>query len=381
MSLSSKFAAHLCQQYPALQNENLESLISPNMISPHKVALPESIRTQIQHTIETFEALRNLPAYRKWVAQKFGPQFDPGNQAVFMSYDFHVTPEGQLKLIEINTNASFLGLGWEMFKFHKVPWNADFEIQNLKNCFAQEMQLAGFKGQLKNIAITDENPTEQKLYSEFLIYRELFNSWGFNTVIADVGNKEALESADFIYNRSTDFYFETDRSQILKKLYLDKKAVVSPQPYEYRLLADKENFVEWSRPQFWNEVPEATHLKDAILKVLPRTYILSEATRDQAWAERKYLFFKPKRAFGSKMTFKGASIARKAFDDLLRSEALAQELVPPAELSFGDQSFKYDLRCYAYRNQFQGCLARLYQGQVTNLRTEGGGFTCVEFKS
>src|SRR5687768_10810496 len=77
MSLSSKFAAHLCQQYPALQSENLESLISANMLSPHKMVLSESLRAQAQHTIAAFEALRNLPAYKKWVEQKWGTQFDP----------------------------------------------------------------------------------------------------------------------------------------------------------------------------------------------------------------------------------------------------------------------------------------------------------------
>ena len=38
---------------------------------------------------------------------------------------------------------------------------------------------------------------------------------------------------------------------------------------------------------------------------------------------------------------------------------------------------KTDLRLYAYRNRVLGVTARLYHGQVTNLRTPGGGFARV----
>jgi hypothetical protein len=40
---------------------------------------------------------------------------------------------------------------------------------------------------------------------------------------------------------------------------------------------------------------------------------------------------------------------------------------------------KYDLRCYAYQGKLQIVIARLYQGQTTNLKTTGGGFTIVKF--
>lgn len=380
MPFSSKFTHHLCQQYPALEKENIGNLIAPNLLSPHKVILPLDLKSKIQDVIQTFESLRGLSSYQQWVQQKWGAQFNPGNESVFMSYDFHVTPDKDIKLIEINTNASFLALGWEMFKFHHEAWNADFHINDLKACFLSELQLAGYQNPLQKIIITDEKPQDQKLYIEFLLYREIFNSWGIETHIADIEDSHQFQNADFIYNRSTDFYFESDVSKKLKDIYLAKESVVSPNPYEYRLLADKENFIHWTQPEFWNEVPAALPLKSLMLSVLPKTRALSEVTKDAIWSERKNLFFKPKRAFGSKMTFKGASISRKAFDELFQADALAQEIVPAPEMPFDGQSYKYDLRCYAYQNQFQGCLARLYQGQVTNLRTEGGGFACVNFQ-
>ncbi|MFN8790149.1 MAG: hypothetical protein ACK5Y2_01685 [Bdellovibrionales bacterium] len=380
MTLSSRFADHLCQHYPALKAENLEAILSPQLLSPHKVSLPKFLLQQIELTIQSFQQLRELPDYQNWAAQTWGPLWNPGNYGVFMSYDFHVTADGHLKLIEINTNASFLGLGWEMARFQGVPWNAAFHLADLKQCFEMERQLCGLSKPLRQIAIVDDNPTQQKLYLEFLLFREVFKSWGLSATIADLRDHATLKNADFVYNRSTDFYFQSESLQFLKDLYLKKDAVVSPHPYEYRLLADKENFVRWTSPQFWQDVPQALSLQSQILSVLPNTTILNSSNRDEIWAKRKHLFFKPKRAFGSKMTFKGASIAHKVFEELVQSESLAQELIPAPELRFGEQNFKYDLRCYAYRGQYQGCVARLYQGQVTNLRTEGGGFACVEFK-
>jgi len=349
-------------------------------LSPHKVSLPKSLLQEIELTIRTFQQLRELPAYQSWATHTWGPLWNPGNYGVFMSYDFHVTSEGHLKLIEINTNASFLGLGWEMARFQGVPWNAAFDLKDLQECFEAEIKLCGLSKPLRNIVIVDENPPQQKLYLEFLLFREVFRSWGLSATIADLHDQATLKTADCIYNRSTDFYFQTESLQFVNDLYLKREAVVSPHPYEYRLLADKENFVRWTSPQFWQDVPEAQGLRSQILSVLPQTTVLNSDNRDEIWAKRKHLFFKPKRAFGSKMTFKGASIAHKVFDELVQSESLAQELIPAPELRYGEQSFKYDLRCYAYRDQFQGCVARLYQGQVTNLRTAGGGFACVEFK-
>lgn len=383
MNLSQSFYAYLCQKYSKLQGEALENAIAPNLLSPHQIKLTQQIKSDIISSIQAFQALRDSVTYQKWIEKKWGSQFNPKNNSLFMSYDFHVTQDGSLKLIEINTNASFLGLGWEMNQFFKLPWNAEFKISDLKNCFENELRLAGFKKPLKKIVITDDNPSEQRLFLEFVLYRELFKTWGLECEIVDLAEEEKLKSAQLIYNRTTDFYFEEPKTQILKNIYLTKSSVVSPNPYEYRMLADKENFIDWSSPDFWNEIQIKDSDKNIIQKILPQTKMLNATNRDQIWSERKTLFFKPKRAFGSKSAFKGANIARKAFEELVQHESLAQELVSPAELSLetpnGVQNFKYDLRCYAYRDQFQGCVGRIYQGQVTNLRTDGGGFAAVVF--
>ena len=42
-----------------------------------------------------------------------------------------------------------------------------------------------------------------------------------------------------------------------------------------------------------------------------------------------------------------------------------------------DLSFKTDFRLFVYQQKILAVSARLYQGQVTNLRTENGGFAKV----
>ena len=374
MSIASNFYEHLCQQYPGSKSELLPEMISPQLLSPHQLTLSENTFLKIEKIIADFETLRTSPVFLEWSKEKHGELWNPKNRAVFMSYDFHLTPDDQLKLIEINTNASFLALGYEYAKMQKIKWNQEFKLSDLRSCFENELELSGQSKILNSIHITDEEPQQQKLYAEFLLYRELFKGWGLRS---EIQNLKDVTAADVIYNRSTDFFLETESSQNLRELYLKQKSVVSPHPFEYQMMADKENFIHWSDDSFWEKMKLGQNITENLRNCLPKTHQLTSENTEQIWSARKNLFFKPKNSYGSKMSYRGASISKKAFDELLKVEALAQELIPPSEITRGDQNFKYDLRCYSYMGQFQGCMARLYQGQVTNLRTEGGGFATV----
>lgn len=376
MDLASSFYAHLCQQYPGLRNELKHDHISPQLLSPYTVQLSIKHREKIKKVIQAFNQLFESPTYLDWCLSNPQAPKRIGNRGLFMSYDFHITPQGDLKLIEINTNASFLGLGYEFSRMKGLSWNVDFKIEDLHQCLINEMRLASLEPKLSKVLITDEAPQNQKLYAEFLVFRELFRSWELNSEIVDVAD---VSACDLIYNRSTDFYFTDDKSKKLKDLYENRLAVVSPQPFEYFACADKENFIHWTQDNFWQKIQLADDDKNLILDSLPKTIAFSKSNQDQIWANRKNLFFKPKNLYGSKMSYKGASVSKRVFEELLQSDALAQELIPPSEIQVADQSYKYDLRCYAYRGEFQGCMARLYQGQVTNLKTPGGGFSSVLF--
>jgi hypothetical protein len=109
---------------------------------------------------------------------------------------------------------------------------------------------------------------------------------------------------------------------------------------------------------------------------------LAELAPDAVWAERRRWVFKPATAFGSRAVYRGDKISRKRFGEILAVPCyLAQRHVEPGtievETSEGRQTMKFDVRAYAYRDEVLLLGARVYQGQVTNLRSPGGGFSAI----
>lgn len=386
MPTKQKYLQHLLQNFPALNEEQITPIISENLISPFEIDLPRSVLTQIQKAVQNFETLRSADSYQNHYQQQMADKGlkNPGNRAMANSFDFHLDSQGQLKLIEMNTNAAFLALGLALYDCKKGRNTiSDFEVPDFKKMILNELALQGKNPDHPlNVAIIDENPSSQRLYVEFLVYQEIFKSYGWNVQIADFREINP-QDFDFIYNRHTDFLLIRPESEVLRKAWLDRKVCLSPHPYEYFLLADKERMTEWAQPGFISRLGLSESLESELRAVVPSATTLTAENKDQLWSERKKLFFKPLRAFGSKQSYKGASISRKFFDELEPNETLAQEYIQAPEVICqtpeGPQAFKYDLRCYAYRGELQLVVARLYQGQVTNLRTPYGGFACVNF--
>ena len=65
----------------------------------------------------------------------------------------------------------------------------------------------------------------------------------------------------------------------------------------------------------------------------------------------------------------------------MAGDFVAQALVPPGqrliEVDGVQSDLKFDLRAYTYAGRVQLMAARMYSGQTTNFRTEGGGFAPV----
>ena len=364
--MKSSFVQFLNQKYPGIELNQLESMISVQLLSPHYVTLSKNTFEQLKTEITAYQTMRT------WSENNLQNQFEilklrkPKNTAVCTSYDFHINSQGQPKLIEINTNAAFLALGLELYDFFKYKPDTNFCANDLVQMFQNEIKLSG--SDENQIAIMDENPPEQRLYIEFLIYKEIFKKHQIETKIIGIND---VAADDFIYNRYTDFYLSEEKSQKIKNLFNENKIQLSPHPYEYFLLADKQRMYDWN-------VQTLIPKPDSLLKI----YDLGAEDKDFIWSIRKTLFFKPKNSFGSKQAYKGANISRKTFDAFYGSQFIAQEYVMPAEIDVVienlPQKLKYDLRCYAYDGKLQLIIARLYQGQTTNLQTPGGGFSIVK---
>lgn len=373
MNIKARFIQYLQSKYDSWNNAEstmlLNTLISEQLISETVLELPAKALNDIQTEIAAYYQMR------QWGENQLKDQYSiynlpvPHNEGVCTSYDFHWTTENELKLIEINTNAAFLALGTELYDFHKKK--SSFSTADIVDMFSNEAQLCGRA--LKTLTITDEDPQNQRLYIEFLLYQKIMEQRGIKTEIKDISEINSDESSDLIYNRYTDFYLNDPiKSKAIHESYLAGKINLSPNPYEYFLLADKQRMIDW---QHQTDLP--------VPKSLLKTYDLGIAEREMIWSERKKLFFKPKNSFGSKQAYKGAAVSHKTFDDFYGPSMLAQEYAQPAEVDVlvGTEKLKmkYDLRCYAYQGKLQIVIARLYQGQTTNLKTTGGGFTIVKF--
>lgn len=369
MNLKSSFVQFLNQKYPQIGLENLEAMISEQLLSPFHVSLSNDTFQQLQTEITGYEALKS------WSQDHLKTEFEskgirkPANSAVCTSYDFHINDQGQPKLIEINTNAAFLALGLELYEFHQHKPETHFDEQQMIAMFKKEMDLCAAVP--NEISILDEKPSEQRLFIEFLIYKNIFEKYKIKTHILDINDIDQAPKNSLVYNRYTDFYLSESKSEQLKNLFNDQQIHLSPHPYEYFLLADKQRMADWNKQ---TDVIQP----ESLLKI----YDLGIEDKDFIWSERKKLFFKPKTSFGSKQAYKGANISRKTFEELYGPDFIGQEYVMPSEIDVtiedAPQKLKYDLRCYAYDGKLQLIIARLYQGQATNLRTPGGGFAIVK---
>lgn len=396
MTKRDQFIAHLTQKYPGLSavagassgDRTMNDMISDNMISDFQIELPTSVLQKIKSIVAGFYQLRTSKAYQQKLAplqEKLGVQ-DRHHHSVMMSYDFHIMEAQQPRLVEVNTNAAFHILGLEMYEAagQKQAWT-DFSSESFREMILNEVAEANIqkKSAQLQVAIFDEKPSDQRLFIEFLVYQKLFQSFGWTADILDIEDLKKSSQYDFIYNRHTDFYFQTEQTKVLKELSYQGLSCVSPHAYEYLLLADKERMILWNQDHFFEELGLTNHEISELRKAIPRCVEITSRNADELWTNRKGFFMKPMRAFGAKQSYRGSSISRKAFDQLIDQEMIAQEYLQAPEVTQetpeGPQSYKYDLRAYVYKDQLQSIVARIYQGQVTNLRTPRGGFAPVIF--
>ncbi len=309
-----------------------------------------------------------------------------GHYAVMMGFDFHLSPTGP-KLIEVNTNAGGLWLSNLCYQPEArsfPPKLADKLLQTFLNDYALFRQNPLACPEL--IVILDENPQKQFLYPEMQVFAQLFQQAGIKTAIASpenlTGNSDGVylgnQRIDLIYNRHCDFYLETAAMNLVRKAWLNAQVCLTPNPRAYGLLADKRRMILWSKPEFLAKLGLTTKEIGLIDQATPQTLSLADLTPEQAWNSRKHWVFKPETGYGSRGVYVGDKLTKGKLAELNPEHTLVQQRVPASITRINDDlQFKTDFRLFSYRNQILAISARLYQGQVTNLRTEHGGFAKV----
>ena len=372
----------------------------PHLFSDTPVFIDSEHVAGMQRIIDGVEQVVRTPQYQNEVLAGAPAisRIDRGPLGVFMGFDFHITASGP-RLIEINTNAGGALLNIAVWSAHRACCSAANESRadqpvapqlegQIVAMFENEWRLARGNCPLRSIAIVDENPREQYLYPEFLLAKRLFESRGFAAFIVDPSELEitgdGVQSAgvpiDLIYNRLTDFYFAEPRDQVLREICERDLAVITPHPRAHALYANKRNLAIFSDAAKLAQLGAAQPAIDNLLHGIPTTR-RAAGSDDAWWRDRKNWFFKPSGGFGSRGTYRGDKLTKRVFAEVMNGEYVAQRFVPAGErvrsTTRGRESFKVDVRCYVYAGRIQLMAARMYQGQTTNFRSEGGGFAPV----
>lgn len=354
---------------------------------------------QLQTLVQAVMRVTALPAYQQQVlnnapaiAQR--PSLTAG---VFMGFDFHISDAGP-QIIEINTNAGGAFLNAALLSAQTACCNAAGALPVLLPpqldaefvaMFLQEWQLARGEQPLRCIAIVDENPSAQFLYPEFLLAQSVLERAGIKTLVVDPRELQLLNEQlcyqdqviDLVYNRLTDFSLAHLSNHSLRAAYEHNAVVLTPSPHHHALYADKRNLALLSDKTKLNEFGAEPEDIKTLLAGIPHTQLVSASNAENLWQQRKQLFFKPASGYGSKAAYRGDKITKRVWEEILQGDYVAQQQVPPSERGIlvdeEKTSLKMDIRAYVYAGKIQLLAARLYQGQTTNFRTQGGGFAPV----
>jgi hypothetical protein len=372
-----------------------------HLFSSTAVFLTAAMAQQLTHAVQAIERVVALPAYREQAlaraptlaAQQAGPR------GVCMGYDFHLTAQGP-RLIEINTNAGGLLLNAALLRAQVACCEAMERAmppqvsgaaleQAVVDMFIADWQLQRGGGRPGLLAIVDEDPAAQYLAPEFELFKHLFLRHGLAAWVADPGELQwrdgklwlGAQVVDMVYNRLTDFYLQDEQHQALRQAYAAGAVVLTPDPHAHALYADKRNLIALSNGAqlaAWGVAPDDRALLQA---VVPATQAVQADQAEALWAQRRQLFFKPVAGFGAKAAYRGDKLTRRVWAEILAGDFVAQALVPPGERLIEVDGvlseLKFDIRAYSYAGQVQLLAARIYSGQTTNFRTEGGGFAPV----
>jgi hypothetical protein len=372
----------------------------PHLFSSTVVFLTQAVLEAIEATVAAIERITALPRWQQQISP-LATGIDPAAlapQGAFMGYDFHIAPNGP-QLIEVNTNAGGAFLNAALARAQAACCDAmDQALTPYRDMQALEATFfAMFQSEwqrqrgdvpLRRVAIVDDAPQQQYLAPEFELARTMFEAHGVQASIADAQDLRFengqlwchADVVDLVYNRVTDFDLSDPTHYAMAQAWRSGAVVLTPHPWTHALHADKQHLQTLADAQTLRAMGAPESDVALITAHVPPCERVTSTNADRLWDARRTLFFKPRRGFGSRAVYRGDKLTQRVWKEILAGDYLAQTLVAPGLRNVGQQAdtaLKFDVRAYSYAGQVQLLSARMYNGQTTNFRTEGGGFAPV----
>lgn len=373
----------------------------PHLFASTVVFLSQAMFESIEATVASIERVSALPGWHRQLEATHGAAGLPGHAPLgaFMGYDFHIAAQGP-QLIEVNTNAggAFLNAALARAQVaccaamdHALTPYRDMQALEATffAMFQTEWQRQRGSAPLRSVAIVDDAPQEQYLAPEFELARAMFEAHGVKACIADARELRWADGTllgpdgpiDLVYNRVTDFELQDPSHAALAQAWHHGAVVLTPHPYAHALRADKRHLETLADAQALRAMGATENDIATLQNHLPPCEQVTPENAPRLWESRRGLFFKPQCGFGSRAVYRGDKLTRRVWESITSGGYIAQALVPPSQRTIpplsGEAALKFDVRAYAYDGRVQLLAARMYQGQTTNFRTEGGGFAPV----
>ena len=385
------------------------ALTRPHLFSSTAIFISTDTVTAMAATVAAIERVAALPDYQQaaLAAAPAVAKLGFGPAGVFMGYDFHVGAQGP-QLIEINTNAGGALLNTVLARAQKAccesmdrlmaacdSWpgaqgrSLDSMEQTFFDMFHADWHAQRGDQPWRSLVIVDDDPASQYMAPEFELFQQLFKQRGIQATVADPTELtwhdnhlwHGTTRVDMVYNRLTDFYFSEPAHLALRAAYTAGTTVVTPHPHAHALLANKHHLVTLSDDALLARWGATAADRQWLAAAVPLTHRVTADSADLLWAQRRHFFFKPVTGYGGKAVYRGDKLTRRVWTDILAGEYIAQTLAPPGqrmvEVDGSPTDLKFDVRAYTYAGRIQLLAARTYQGQTTNFRTPGGGFSPV----
>jgi len=313
-----------------------------NLFSNVPVFLPADALAKMQRIVTAIEAASRLSGYRN-VVLSWAPEIahqDRGPLGAFMGFDFHLDDDGP-RLIEVNTNAGGAFLNALLARAQRAccaeverglaVGTANAFEDAVVRMFQEEWRRQRADQPLTSIAIVDDRPEEQYLYPEFVLAKEMLHKAGLDVAIANAAELRYEQGrlwaggkpVDLLYNRLVDFGLDSPEHRPLRAAYEDGAVVVTPNPHNHALLADKRNLTLLSDPatlSAWGLSPELS----SALERVPRTVLITSDNAQALWLSRKQLFFKPACGHGSKAVYRGDKVTRGVWAEIVKGGYVAR---------------------------------------------------------